>query len=232
MYKVDVIIPCHNEGPRVGAVLKALLSSPHVNKIIVVDDGSNDNSSEVAKTFSKTEVITLKKNIGKGGAVRKTLDKIETEAVFLCDADIRGFQKEHLEILLEAYRKNPKGLVIGIRMGKKHNKLMYWLRENLIFAIDGERIMSKSDLKAILRSKNADGYGLEAWTNYYFRKNKKQTRIVVLDGVWDGPWSRKEIRAWANEAKEISGTYKEVYKDSLKRYGEKIRKASLVPLEA
>lgn len=214
--KVDVIVPCYNEGPRVGRILKILQDSPYINKIIFVDDGSTDNSSEVAKSFSKIKMIKLKKNLGKGGAVRKGLKYVDTDAVFLCDADLRGLKDHHIRKLMMAYSKHPNSLVIAHRRVNKSN-LRYFGRYKITPRLDGERILSKKDLEKVVASEFADGYGLEAWMNYYFRKNRKKTRIIPLYGLMDGPLKRKRVKDRAMEAKEILATYSDIYRLELKK---------------
>lgn len=226
-YTVDAIVPCFNEEKRIGKVLKVLSASPYINKIIVVDDGSSDNSAKEASAFPKTIVIKLTKNEGKGKAVRIGLSKVKKETVFLCDADIKGLRQKHIEKLINEYQNNPGGLVVGFR--KKHkNALLYWARKNFTLVLDGERIIAVKDLKKILRSKNAAGYGLEAWTNYYFRKNKKKTSIVPLVGVYN-PFmfvkgdSKVMIKLMALEYITCVHTYSQIYKEQLKKYSDRLQ---------
>jgi len=62
-----VIIPAYNEGKRIKGVIKDI--KKYCNKIIVIDDGSKDNTFEVAK---KEKIIVLKHivNLGKGAALK------------------------------------------------------------------------------------------------------------------------------------------------------------------
>lgn len=219
-YTVDAIVPCFNEEKRIGKVLKVLSKSSYINKIIVVDDGSSDNSAKKASSFTKTVVIRLAKNGGKGKAVRIGLSKVKKEAVFLCDADIKGLKNTHIKKLIEEYRKNPGGLIIGFR--KKHkNKLLYWARRNVNPILDGERIISVKDLRKIVRSQNASGFRLEPWMNYYFRKNKKKTSIVPLTGVYNPHMIVKRenaIKCMALQYFTFMQIYSKIYKDQFKKY--------------
>lgn len=208
--KIDVIVPCFNEGPRVGRVLAALSESEVINKIIFVDDGSTDNSYEIAKGFSNVKALRIKKNIGKGGAVKKALPYVTTEAVFLCDADLRGLKDRHIKALLKVYLKNPRGLVIGHRRVNR-SKVRYLGRYKITPRLDGERILTTNDLKHVLASENSEGYGLEAWMNYYFRKNKRKTTVIPLFGLKDGPLKRKRVKDHALEAREVLSTYSDIY---------------------
>ncbi|MEK9178781.1 MAG: hypothetical protein AAB801_03305, partial [Patescibacteria group bacterium] len=82
--------------------------------------------------------------------------------------------------------------------------------------LDGERMLSKKDLEKVLNSEYSEGYGLEAWMNYYFRKNKRKTTVLPLYGLKDGPLKRKRVKDHASEAREILTTYSDIYFQELK----------------
>ena len=64
---ISILIPCYNEAPRIKKVLKVVSKIKYIKEIIVVDDGSTDNSREVIKRYNHPKVhpIQLKKNCGK-----------------------------------------------------------------------------------------------------------------------------------------------------------------------
>ena len=49
--ELSCIIPAYNEAPRIAAVLEAVLAHPLITEVIVVDDGSQDNTAEVAERY-------------------------------------------------------------------------------------------------------------------------------------------------------------------------------------
>lgn len=65
--KIAVIIPAYNEEVSIGSVI--LRTKKHAGKIIVVNDGSNDHTSEIAKLAGAT-VINHTENLGKGAALK------------------------------------------------------------------------------------------------------------------------------------------------------------------
>ena len=66
--KTTVVIPAFNEENRIGKVLKKLLKYPY--QIIVVNDGSSDNTSKIVKKFGKVKLINNKTNLGQGASIR------------------------------------------------------------------------------------------------------------------------------------------------------------------
>ncbi len=62
-----VVIPAHNEGERIGPVIRA--AQKHVENIIVVDDGSEDDTARRAEETGAT-VLRHRVNLGKGAALK------------------------------------------------------------------------------------------------------------------------------------------------------------------
>ncbi len=70
--KSVVIIPAYNEANTIGEVAKE--SKGMVDHVIVIDDGSLDNTAEEA-SMDGVEVIRINKNSGKANAIRQGLKK-------------------------------------------------------------------------------------------------------------------------------------------------------------
>ncbi|MFZ5965827.1 MAG: glycosyltransferase family 2 protein [Bacillota bacterium] len=86
---ITVVMPAYNEGDRIGATLDALKKSKHVNRIVVIDDGSKDGTADIAAKKG-AEVHRLEKNQGKGYALNYGIHyAVDTsEIVLLLDADL------------------------------------------------------------------------------------------------------------------------------------------------
>ncbi len=86
--KTTVVIPAFNEENRIGKVLKKLLKYPY--QIIVVNDGSSDNTSKIVKKFGKVKLINNKTNLGQGASIRigiKSALDSESDIIVTFDAD-------------------------------------------------------------------------------------------------------------------------------------------------
>ncbi len=77
MAKVAIVIPCFNEAgtlPQTLAALPGSIPGADVVETLVVDDGSNDNTAEVARACGVTHVVRHKRNLGLAAAFRTAVD--------------------------------------------------------------------------------------------------------------------------------------------------------------
>ena len=95
---LSIVIPAYNEGVRLGRTLPNVVdylreNSPEA-ELIVVDDGSTDNTAALARQTLedsgtlRTSVISYKSNLGKGRAVRLGLLAARNEVTLFSDADL------------------------------------------------------------------------------------------------------------------------------------------------
>lgn len=61
------VIPCYNEENTIGSII--LKTKKHIDKVLVIDDGSTDNTAEIGKAAGAT-VISHKKNKGKSASIK------------------------------------------------------------------------------------------------------------------------------------------------------------------
>lgn len=115
--KVTIIIPALNEEESIPFVLKGLNQS-FIHKVIVVDNGSTDNTSIIAKQFGATVIYEPQKGYGKA-CLRGIEEAIKDKVDFIAfvDADF----SDNPDNLNQLYEKVLKGydLVIGSRVLKQ-----------------------------------------------------------------------------------------------------------------
>ena len=91
----SIVIPCYNESTQIFSTLSTIKeymdSKKYTWEIIVVDDGSEDNTRKIVSSFSLTEprvkIITIPHS-GKGWAVKTGMTKSNGNLRFMCDADL------------------------------------------------------------------------------------------------------------------------------------------------
>lgn len=112
--KLAIVIPCLDAERTIGDVVRGASASGH--PVVVVDDGSNDRSTNEAERAGAT-VLRHAKNRGKGAALQTGFAWAAAEgarAVATLDADGQHDPRE-LPSLLAAHEQNPRALVIGVR---------------------------------------------------------------------------------------------------------------------
>jgi glycosyltransferase involved in cell wall biosynthesis len=133
MEKLSVIIPAFNEEQTIDAILKKVffVRVNSVSKeIIVVDDGSSDNTLKIANMWAKrgVKVISHGTNKGKGAAIRTGISHSTGTIIIIQDADLEYDPVEYPKILAPLLKKEAK-VVYGSRINtiRKNLEEMYLL---------------------------------------------------------------------------------------------------------
>ena len=173
---ITAVVPAYNEGNTIRNVLNTLKSCKLIDKIIVIDNGSTDNTFEIVKKYN-VEIISLENNIGKSQAIKYGCSNLKTDILFLCDADLMGFKQLHVKKILEPVLKGKATMSIGLRnRGKFQNYIT-----KMLPLISGERAIEYPVFKKMLNSKYFYEYGMEPIMNYYCKKNKLNVKSIVLN---------------------------------------------------
>jgi glycosyltransferase involved in cell wall biosynthesis len=92
---LSIIIPAHNEAHRLPGsldqILNFLAAQPYKAEVLVVENGSQDDTFQIAQTYTRKypQVLALQEiNRGKGLAVRAGMLQAKGEYRFMCDADL------------------------------------------------------------------------------------------------------------------------------------------------
>jgi cellulose synthase/poly-beta-1,6-N-acetylglucosamine synthase-like glycosyltransferase len=122
---VAVVIPAYNEEKVIVSSILALLASPYRKfEIIVVDDGSSDNTYRVVKErFARTNRVRVfkKPNGGKSTALNYGFAKANADVVIAIDADTM-LHRDAIPLLLQHFKDPRVGAVAGATcVGNAHN---------------------------------------------------------------------------------------------------------------
>jgi glycosyltransferase involved in cell wall biosynthesis len=172
---VIAIIPAYNESRNIGKIIAD--TSKYVTIIIVVDDGSQDNTAELAMS-KNTKVIRTRRNMGKGTALKRGLVeclKYNPDIIVTLDAD---GQHDPADIpkLLEPIKNGEADIVIGSRCDNNSLSEIPMVRGfGLSFINFINRSLMKSTIKdsqsgfrayaksilSMISNYNSTGYGVE-----------------------------------------------------------------------
>ena len=126
--KVSVIVPTYNRANRLEGTLRSILSQTYQDfELIVVDDGSTDNTSKVIESFPSAQYLPMKKNSGVSKARNIGLACAKGEFICFLDSDDLWKEKK-LEIQIHWMESNTDNQVcytdeIWVRNGVRVNQM-------------------------------------------------------------------------------------------------------------
>lgn len=172
---VSCIIPAWNEAARLPSVLAAVVGHPAIDEVIVVDDGSQDGSAEVAEAAG-AQVVRLERNRGKSGAVAAGIARARGDVILMLDADLIGVTAKGVLDLLMPVRSGRADVAISLRQ----NAPWVWRWIGLDY-ISGERVMRRETVLPYLdRMAGLKGFGLEVFLNRLWINEKARVAVVPL----------------------------------------------------
>ena len=197
--KISLIIPAHNEAHNIGRVLKVVKKVKSLNEILVVADACTDKTAEVAKKF-EVKVLQRKTSQGKGSAMIDGVKHTKGEIIMFADADLETLTTKHVEAVLNPVLEEKATMSIGLR-DRIFGLSALIPRIFPMYAIGGERAMTRKFFDSLPKDKNTLDFGIETVMNYYAKKHRlkvamptlKNLRQIIKEkkwGLWQGFISR------------------------------------------
>jgi|GEM_PF-843684 len=195
--KVCVIIPCYNISEICGPVV--LSASDFADYVIVIDDGSTDNTEEkledISSSLKNVKVIRFPKNRGKGTALikgmRTAIEETDCDLILSMDGDGQH-RSEDIPSFIKAFEEGGE-FIIGHRNFSGEVPFRSWLGNNiinffvrlllnkgLIDSQSGFRGFSRECAESILKSP-------------YVREGRYETEIDILVEVIKGEWRLSQV---------------------------------------
>ena len=125
---LSVLIPAYNEGRTLERVIDAVLKVPEDLEIVLIDDGSSDDTWSVMESRvdgNRVRSVRHDVNRGKGAAIRTGLTHARGHIVLIQDADLE-YSPDDYGTLLEPLKTERATVVFGSRSFSSHAAYSYW----------------------------------------------------------------------------------------------------------
>jgi glycosyltransferase involved in cell wall biosynthesis len=123
--KVSFLIPAYNEAATIGEVLERVAALGLDSQVVVVDDGSTDDTAAIAEAAGA--VIIRQPNRGKGAAIRAAIAAADGDIAVIQDADME-YDPVDVPDLIEPIVRGVADVVYGSRLrgGKPQRAFLFW----------------------------------------------------------------------------------------------------------
>ncbi len=174
--RISCIVCAFNEGPRIGAVLAVAAAHPLVAEVIVVDDGSTDDTADVVARFPGVRLVRHPVNRGKSKAIASGVAAARHALLMLLDADLKGLAADDLTALAAPVLDGRAAVALSLR----RNSLAIFRWAGIDF-VSGERVVDKALLADVLREIHLlPRFGIEVFMN----KRIIAARLPVAVAHW------------------------------------------------
>lgn len=192
MERTAILIPAFNAADTLPDLLQRLQKYVHAEDVIVVDDGSTDNTANVARGY-KVRVLQHDRNYGKGRALRTGFDHVTRssnyDAVVTMDADLQH-RPEELPLFISLRESQGFDLIIGCRERwgtamPLHRKLSNTITSSLVAARTGIAVKDSQCgyrliARSVLQSVRTGSDGYEAETELLIKAARQGFRLAFV----------------------------------------------------
>ena len=190
----SVIIPAYNEGERIKDTLDNIVNINIIDEILVVDDGSKDNTADVLKNYNnpKVKYHVQNPNQGKGKALEKGLEMVDekSEIIVFLDADVGKTSSEVTKIITPVIEGDCDVAIARFRPAKRKGGMGFVKRlaRDSVYEITGVELNSTiSGQRAFKREviekfdTIPDGYGVEVGMTIDILKWNYTVKEYIVD---------------------------------------------------
>jgi glycosyltransferase involved in cell wall biosynthesis len=186
MKKIGVVIPAYNEEKDIPFVLNTAGSVEWLSQIVVVNDGSTDNTLAVAQEcagkYPQMFVKNIPENQGKGAAILAGVQALraDIEVVIFMDADLIGFSSEHLAKLSDPISNKQCDMTVArFCQGRLRTDLSQRFAPNW----SGQRSLPREAAEVALIPLARSGYGVEIGLTQYAKRKNWRVQYVNWEGT-------------------------------------------------
>jgi len=175
--RIAAIVPAYNEAETLQEVLSVLCRMTRLHEILVVSDGSTDDTVAIACGLG-LRTIHLRRNQGKGIAMAVGVAHTDAEILLFVDGDILNLTEAQLNQLLEPVLSGEAGMNVGVR---DRGALNQWQRR---FGplLSGIRCLRREVFEAVPES-HLEGFAIETGLNWACRQLGLAISTTVLHNL-------------------------------------------------
>lgn len=172
------MVPAYNEEATVGDVVRTIVSSGVFREVIVVSDGSDDGTADVA-TAAGARVVELEDNQGKGAAMARGVEMTDFSVVCFFDADLIGLSTATVRAVVSPVAEGRMAMNVGL---VDRGDVAYVIAKRLPL-VSGQRAMLK-EVFELTPYEHLTGYGVEVALNYTCSVNDFSVGVVRMRDVF------------------------------------------------
>lgn len=173
----SAVIAAYNEEATIGAVVDAIRTHRYVWEVIVVDDGSSDNTAAIARAHGA--IVIRQKNQGKAAAMDAGVKRAAGNIVFFSDADIIGLTHETITQIIDPVLNGEYSMHVGVMS----RDIVFFNRLFRYFPIiSGQRAMRK-DLWSHVPHQGKNGFRIEIALNFAAKQDGYSMGFDLIHGL-------------------------------------------------
>jgi glycosyltransferase involved in cell wall biosynthesis len=199
---ISCIVCAYNEADRIRNILDVIVGHPALTEVIVVNDGSTDDTEALIRSYPTIRVLSHTPNRGKTYALSRGIAAARCDHLMLLDADLSGVAAADIDALAAPVKRGEAEVSISLRS----NSLWFYRQIGLDF-VSGERVVPKWLLKnAVEAMQKLPRWGGEVFMNEIFIRQGCRIAVVrwrrVLNirkyqkvGAWRGALAEAKMIA-------------------------------------
>ncbi|HEY8020157.1 MAG TPA: glycosyltransferase family 2 protein [Thermoanaerobaculia bacterium] len=194
--RVAAIVPAYNEQETLAEVLTVLKAIPLIDEVLVVSDGSTDETVAIARGM-KLKTIHLRENHGKGTAMAVGVAHASADILVFVDGDILNLTEGMLEQLIRPVLDGRSDMNVGIR---NRGRILNAIHQTCGPLLSGIRCLRREIFEAVPEEQLA-GFAVETGLNWSCRQLGMRTTTTLFfhlkhlvkekkRGLWRGARAR------------------------------------------
>ncbi len=182
MKNVSAIICAYNEERTIKDVISSVAESMIFNEIIVVNDGSTDDTKRIITDCKNTIQIIdiqLPENKGKGYAMAIGVEKSKSEIIVFIDADLTKLSANTYANIFNQLIKPIQNNEADMVLGQSYVTILNY-KINPFKSLTGERSVKREDILPLVEKMKDSEFGVETLINLYYQATGKIVKYVLL----------------------------------------------------